>query len=579
MRLGAKWAIALLCILGALAAAAYRWPVRSATVEAEVNQTISPRLGLHLRRPANVTFALMPWPTLRVVGVELVDAEDRSVLSAPVAHFPLSVAGLFRGRLVPLGATLRSPTAFIDLDAAPAVAEARGQDEEPPALWSEVRLRGGVLRVVSAARHIDTLIESVDGTLDWPAADRRLRLALVGAWRDETVRIEGRIDNPRDGLEGRPTGLRLSLNARPLTMNVEGAWNGGASGGFSGDISLDIRSLSGLERLFGARPERLFANDSLSVNGKIQTKGAAITLSDSHFALAGQTFDGALTFSLQDQSRAISGTLAADTLHIDPLLPPTLPFVDGAGGWSSRPFDLAPPNDLNLDLRISVAHADWRGHRVDDAAASLLARDGQLTAKLLEATAYQGAAQGELTLAGSPAGLVARLSGSIAEADLGAALADFGWSAFRGHGGLEFSLRSTGDSPAALIASLEGTGSLNLQAGSVAGVNIEEAIRRSQRRPIDLPRDMTSGQTTFSRARAQFAIARGTVTIASGRVEGPGAVLAVEGSFDLAARALNTRLVATQADAQGLPSVDAPRLTIVLSGPWSAPVVEATPGG
>lgn len=583
MRLGAKWAIALICIVGALATAVYRWPLNSAAVEADVNLTISPRLGLHIRRPANSTFALLPWPTLRVIGLELVDGEDRSVLSAPGASFPLAVTDLLRGKFAPLGATLRNPTAVIDLDAAPAAAEARAlsrdQDEEPPALWSHVRLRGGLLRIVSASRHFDTLIESVDGRLDWPAADRPLRLALAGAWRDETVTIDGRIDNPREGLGGRTTGLRLSVNAQPLSLTLDGAWSGGVNGGFSGDVSTRVRSLSALRRLLGASSERLLADDALSVDGKIQTKGAMVSLSESRFQIAGQTFDGALTLSSGNGRDAISGTLAADSLRIDPLLPAAFTPLDDAGGWSSRPFAFGPPADLNLDLRISIAHAEWHGHHIEDAAGSLMCRDGRLNAKLLDATAYQGALQGELTLASGPAGLAADLSGSIADADLGAAFADFGWSAYRGHGGLKFSLRSSGASPAASIASLAGTASLDLQAGLVEGVNVEEAMRRSQRRPIDVSRDMASGQTAFSAAQAQFTVSGGIATITSGRVEGPGAVLAVEGSFDLAGRQLHARMVAAQADAQGAPSADGARLTIVLSGPWSAPAVAASPGG
>ena len=54
-----------------------------------------------------------------------------------------------------------------------------------------MRLRSGVLHIVSASRRLDTLIESLDGGLDWPRADAPLRVSLVGAWRDEHVTIHG----------------------------------------------------------------------------------------------------------------------------------------------------------------------------------------------------------------------------------------------------------------------------------------------------------------------------------------------------------------------------------------------------
>lgn len=583
MRLGAKLAIALLCIASGLTAAAtYRWPVRSAAFEAQVNRAISPRLGLHVGRPANATFALLPWPTVRVVGVDLLDAQNRSILSAPAAKFPLSVAELLRGHVVPLGATLRNPTALIDLDAAPVVAEARavahGKVEEPPALWSHVSLHGGVLRVVSAARRFDTLIEGVGGTLDWPAADRPLQLSLVGAWRDETVKIEGKIDNPREGLGGRSTGLRMSIDARPLTLNVQGSWSGGIHGGFAGDVSADIRSVSALKNLLGARPTPLFGSDALSIEGKMQTTGASVAFSDLHVTVAGQSFEGAVTLSREGEHNTISGSFAADTVQIDPLLPHGRRLLDETG-WSAQRFGLAPPKDLDIDLRISAAHADWRGHHVDDAAVSLMCVDGRLTATLLEATAYEGALRGEIALTKGAAGLDAQMSASLTDADLGEALGDFGWNAYQGKGGFDVSLEAKGVSPAVFVASLAGKGSIDLENGKIEGVNIEEAIRRSQRRPIDIPRDMGTGETTVSHAHAPFVIEDGKATVASARIDGPGAAVTLDGDVDLTARRLHAHLVATQADAAGSPSTDGARLTIFVSGPWSAPAVAAAPGG
>lgn len=583
MRLGAKWAIGLLCAFVVLWGAVYRWPIRSARVNAEMNQTLSPGLGLHWRGPARSTFALLPWPTLRVVGMDLVDSEQRNVLSAPAASFPLSLSALWRGRLVPTGAVLRNPTVLFDLDAAPAaVAEQRATATGPeiggPALWTHVALRGGVLRIVSARRHFDTLIENVEGNLDWPTGDKPLRVALAGAWRDESVKVDGRIDNPREAIDGRSTGLRLEIESRPLSLTLNGAWSGDAGAGFAGDVSAQIHSLSALERLVGAKPPPFVVGDALSLEGKLQSGADSLALSDGRFELAGQKFDGALTLSRNGARSALSGTLAADALQIAPLIEAPV-LQDARGAWSAEPFAFAPPRDLDLDLRISIAHAEWRGHHIEDAAASLLCNDGKFTAKLLEASVYQGSLQGELTFASGAHGLEAQASGTVADADLGAALADFGWGGYRGRGGFEFALRSTGVSPSELVAALSGTASIDLQAGVVEGVSIEEAMRRSQRRPIDVARDMATGQTAFTRAHAQFAVDGGRATIMAGRVEGPGAVLALQGDVDMAARALQTRLTATQADAQGAPSVDAARLTIVLSGPWSSPSIATAPGG
>ncbi|MGO9770471.1 MAG: AsmA-like C-terminal region-containing protein [Roseiarcus sp.] len=584
MRHGVKWTVGLLGALCLLAGGAYHWPVGSAKVGAEINSAISPRLGLHWRGPARATLALLPWPTLRVVGVELVGADDRSVLSAPAAQFPLSLAGLLGGRFVPLGATLGSPTAFIDLDAARAAAaewraSSGAEDGAPPGLWSHVRLHGGVLHIVGAVRPFDTLIENLEGSFDWPGVDEPISFSLAGAWRDESVSIKGKIDNPREGLKKCPTGVSLAIDSRPLALAMGGTWGGDAASGFSGDVSAQIRSLGALERLLGAHPASLIVGDSLSLEGKAQTHGASLALSEARFELAGQKFEGALTLSREGERTAISGTLAAESLKIEPLVGAPSTFFNAQGAWSSEPFGFTPPRGLDLDLRISAAHADWRGHRLDDAAGSLICKDGRLTAKLLEAGAYQGVVKGQLTLARGANGLETQMAGSLVDADVGAALADFGWSGYRGRGGFDFSLRSTGFAPADSVASLTGAASLDLQPGVVDGVSIEEAMRRSLRRPIDVARDMAIGQTTFSRARAQFAVAKGIAAVSGARVEGPGAALAIDGEIDMAAREFHARLAATQADAEGAPSANAARLTIVLDGPWSAPTVAILPGG
>ncbi|MGO9770751.1 MAG: AsmA-like C-terminal region-containing protein [Roseiarcus sp.] len=583
MRHGVKWAVGLLGALALLIGGATHWPLRSAKVAAEINRAVSPRVGLQWRGPARATLALLPWPTLRVVGVELVGADDRSVLSAPVASFPLSLAGLLRGRFIPVGATLRSPTAFIDLDAAPVAAERRvlsqAEDGAPLALWSHVRLHGGVLHIVSAARRLDTLIENLDGSFDWPGAEKPMSFSLAGAWRDENVAIKGEIDNPREGLEKRPTGVDLAIDSRPLSLALDGTWGGDAATGFSGELSAQIRSLGALERLLGAPPAPLIVGDAFSLRGKAQTRGASLALSEARFELAGQPFEGALTLSREGERTSISGTLAADELKIEPLLGEPSTFTNAQGGWSSEPFGFAPAPGLDLDLRISAAHADWRGHRIDDAAGSLICNDGRLTATMLQANAYQGVLKGQLTLARGADGLEAHGAGSLVDADIGAALADFGRNGYKGRGGFEFSLRSTGFAPADSVASLSGTVSLDLQPGVVDGVNVEEALRRSLRRPTDVARDMAVGQTTFTRARAQLAIDKGVARITGARIEGPGALITVDGAIDMAARQFDARLVATQADAQGAPSANAARLTIVLYGPWSAPTNAALPSG
>jgi AsmA protein len=554
----------------------------STRVGAELNRA-TPPIGLHWRGPARVTFALLPWPTLRVVGVDLVAADGRSVLTAPEARFPLSIFALMGGRLLPVGATLDNPTALIDLDAAPALAEERAVAEDPrdggSGAWAHMRLRGGVLHVVSASRRLDTLVEGLGGGLDWPRADAPLGVSLVGAWRDERVTIRGRIDNPIDALNHGATGVALSVASGPLGLEAEGTWGGDGAASFVGTLSAEIRSLRALKRLLGGDGAPFFLGDSFSLSGKAQAAGEAMTLSDAAVTASGQRFDGALTFARQGDRYALSGTLAADQLDLSALngAPPEL--LTPAGDWRQTPFAYAPPTDLDLDLRLSAARLEWRGRAVEDAAGSLMCKAGACTATLLEANAYQGTLKGQLSVARGARGLATQATVSLADADLGAASADFGWSGLHGRGDVEANLRATGFAASDSILSLTGQASATLTMGAVDGVSVEEALRRSQRHPVDVARSLGNGATHFSRGRLRLTIADGVATIDEGRIEGPGSTIDFGGMIDIAGRAWQAQARAVQSDAEGAPSPDAARLTIILSGPWAAPNVSVGPGG
>ena len=325
MRRSVKWAIAAAAAAAATTAGFYRWPIASSRVGVEFNRAM-PAIGLHWRRPARASLTLLPWPSLSVVGVDLVAADGRSLLTAPTARFSLSLAALARGHFTPDGVTLESPTALIDLDAAPALAEERALAEDANVAgvgaWSDVRLRGGVLHVVSASRRLDTLIESLGGRLQW-RFDAPLRFSLVGDWRGQNVSIKGGLDNPRDALRNRSVGVALTIDSPPFALSADGQWGGDDAPGFAGQLTTEIRSLAAVIRLLGGDPSPFMLGDAFALSGKAQAVGDTLTLSEATVTASGQRLDGALNFERQNGRYAISGTLAADQLNLEALTGPT----------------------------------------------------------------------------------------------------------------------------------------------------------------------------------------------------------------------------------------------------------------
>jgi AsmA protein len=576
MRVGGKWALsglAALVALGVSWAGTVSWSVDSSRLAAKLNFGTAPLGGLHWGRPGRARFTLLPWPTLRIVDFELLDVKNRSVLSAPLAEIGLSPRGLLWGDFAPLSAKLLSPTALIDLDAA---RDGAGQiAAKPTSLLTRVEVRGGVAKLVSAKLGVDTLIENVDGWLRWPKVSRPLAFSLAGVWRGEPVALEGDIASPLRLREGEPSRADLKITARAADMAFTGTLSADGRAAFEGDLTTNIRSLAAVERWLGLVSAPPLAAREIGLQGKVTASSGVLALSEARLEVGGQRFDGALSLSRIAGKTSVSGTLAADGLDISALWGLPGPILDSSGQWSRQPVIVAPSRTLDLDLRVSASHATWRGHRLDSAAASVLQKDQRLTVRLLDSTACQGQLSGQISIRAAPGGVQTEASASFVNGDMGAVLSEWGVTAYTGRGGYEATLRAVGGSAAEIARSLSGSAKLELQGGSIEGVNFEEALRRSLRRPVDFARDMAIGQTNFSSARAQLEIVDGQAQIVEARLQGPGAIVQVQGAIDIADRQLRARIEAMQASALGEPSTDAAHLTIGLFGPWTAPSIAA----
>ena len=110
-------------------------------------------------------------------------------------------------------------------------------------------------------------------------------------------------------------------------------------------------------------------------------------------------------------------------------------------------------------------------------------------------------------------------------------------------------------------------------------MSFEEALRRSERRSIDIFNDMRMGRTVLTQAAASVAIEKGAGGILNASMAGPGVNVSLGGSLDMIARQLATRATATQTDEDGVPVAKGPRLDFDIAGPWSAPIVKPFVGG
>jgi AsmA protein len=580
-----KWAAVLLCALIALPASLYRWPISSGFVIEETSARLSQSLGLELRRPARVRLSLLPMPTLHMVDVEVRGQDNATVLTAPEASVRLALLPLLVGKFEFASAMLRRPTLLIDLDSHPFASDSAISTTigtRSPAKGSAplgaLQFRGGLVRIVSAARRVDTIVEDVAGTLNWPRLDSPLRIDLNATWRDERLAVQIGLGEPANLLEGGRSDGRLSIVSNNIQVKLDGDLFG-APRRFEGSVSADTVSASALKRIFGLPVSSGLSDGRISLAAKMAANFQILTLSAMRLNFLGQNFEGALAFTNLSKRLSVSGTLAADQLDLQPILSDSPVAIDPTAGWSLTPLDFTALSTFDFDLRVSAAQTRWLGHVLTDAAFEFLSEDGHLTATLAEATAYAGLLKAEISFTPVSAGYETHASASLANADIGALCKNFGWGAYSGQGGAIFVFDAVGDSPAALVHTLEGKATLQLAPGTIDGLSFEEALRRSERRPIDVFNDMRMGRTVFTQAAATLTIEKGGGGILNASMTGPGVSVSLTGALDLAGRKLAARASATQTDENGVPAAKGPHLDFDLAGPWWDLTIKPFAGG
>jgi AsmA protein len=579
MRRPAAWAGAVVVTAAVAVFGFAPWPLSAKRVAESLNAATGGSAPVRWGAPDAAAFRALPWPSLNIVGLRLDDALGANLISAPEARLDLSPGQLVKGRFGPVGASLVTPIVTLNLDRPPwSGRETQGEGRPPGALTplGGLSLTNGVLRVVSKRRGLDTVIENVQGRVNGLAAGDRMRVNLSGLWRDAPISISGSLDNLERAGRGEPSAFELALVSPIANLSFSGALAGGEAPSIAGDVSASVPSVKALARIVGADPPSFVAADDAAVIGKLQATPNEATLADATLTSARQTLQGALRVAGFDGRPSVSGSFDGDRLAIAPFVGPAPPLLDRDGSWSVRPFVVAPPRNFDLDLRLSAGRIDVYGRVLAGAAASAILKDGVLTLSLVDAAAYGGRLQGETRVAcvGEDVNIHARAR--LSAADFGAAFSDLGWLVPTGQGTLEFALETTGASPAAVVAGLGGSASLKLDQGAVTGFNLEEALRRSQRRSIDVARDMRIGGTAFDTFALEFAFGHGIAHVVNGELGAQGVAANLQGQVDLPAQSWDLHANAIQTDAAGQPSKDGARLSFDIVGPWTSPTIRAT---
>src|SRR5260370_1199193 len=203
-------------------------------------------------------------------------------------------------------------------------------------------------------------------------------------------------------------------------------------------------------------------------------------------------------------------------------------------------------------------------------------RGGALALSVGEAQMYGGIANGSFGVARSDAVADVKAQFQFTDVDLQACASElFGINKLFGRGNLSVSLVASGSSPFGLASSLDGTATLTGHDGAIAGFNVEQLLKRLERRPLSGGGNFRNGSTPYDNLNVSVKFADGIATAEDVRVEGAAARITLTGTASVPNREYDLKGVASlTAASTGGNAFDLP---FVVQGPWDDPLVFPDP--
>jgi AsmA protein len=250
-------------------------------------------------------------------------------------------------------------------------------------------------------------------------------------------------------------------------------------------------------------------------------------------------------------------------------------------GWNSKPIALDGLDGIDIDLRVSAARVNIANARLGRTAVAAHLRGGTLTVGVGESEVFGGIVKGTFGLGKSGAGAEMRAQLQFTNVDFEQCLGEmFGIRRLEGKGNLGFAVESSGGSIYQLTKALNGTASLSSRKGALVGFNVEQLLRRIERRPLSGGGEFRSGKTPYEKLTVSLKIVDGVANVEDVRLEGPAVGLALTGTASIPEREVDLQGTASLlSNAAGNPNPPAPafELPFMVQGPWDDPIMLPDP--
>ena len=582
-----RLAIAIAAVVAAafVTLVALSFLIPAASVRDAVAKEIYAVTGLDPVLRGDISVSLFPSGTVSFRNVLLGDdrtgepAVIADELTAHLRYFPL-----LAGRIEIADVTLVRPTITVTFlpggqsnwsGLMQSLARALEPDPGRTASFSEIGIHDGSVVVHShhAGKEVTDRLDGVEFQLAWPSISRSFGANGRFVWHDEPIEASFTLGDFLAALNGDRSGVKLRLASAPVKVAFDGAASDQPTLKVDGMLSLEAPSLRDAMRWTENSQLPFGGFGRFALRAQSSIVGGVVSLSGVNVELDGNTAEGVITLSTDH--RTVQGTLAADALDLTPYVSGIRLLTANERNWDQLPIALDGLADFDLDLRLSAASIKIATAQLGRTAVAANMRNGKLDLTIGESQAFGGIAKGSLGLASANGGVAATSHMQFVDVDLEDCLGQvFGIRKLAGRGNLVLNIEGSGSSVLAVTNTLNGTASLTAHGGALAGINVEQLLRRLERRPLSGNGDFRSGRTPFNQFALSLKIEQGNVSVESMHLDGPAVRLAVGGQVSVPTRDLDLKGVATLVSSATANEFDLP---FVVQGQWDDPIMLPDP--
>ena len=491
----------------------------------------------------DVNFGALLGGEVKITGL----AADR-----PQLNLERSPEGLANWVFVPSGA-----------DTVPAAAPAFSLDEG--------RISAGSIRFNDRQAGRLIALDAVDGTLSIPDFAGPFTLTATGlsAGQEVSVDLTGGVFSAF--ALGRVVPVTLKLSAGGSRIAFDG--RGGVSPLVAeGTLEANLGDMPALGGLIGtplSAPGPGLGQETLTLAGRLTLDGSgALFLRGAEIVADTNRLTGDLDLRPGEARPKLSAELAAGPISIG-----TGPEGEMGGGqaggmqatgWPEGEIDVSALAAMDAEIALTAPSIDLGVLQLGVTRAVITLERARAVFDIRQMAAYGGQITGDFVVNGR-GGL--SVGGRLAFAGIQTQplLTDLaGYDRLISTGDLDLRFLGVGNSIAAIMASLEGEGALELGKGELRGLDIGGMLRT-----LDAGYVGEGQKTIFDGVAGTFTMAKGLLTNSDLKLVAPYLTAAGAGDVDLGGRTLDYRLRPTAlAAADGTGGVMVP---LLISGPWASP--------